>query len=92
MGAVAESDVTVRAACDVESIRVGEPGRIAIGAPDGDRDRGALGQGRPADLHGRGEAAVVELDGALVAQHLLDCTRQELSTAGGTIYQDHFYR
>jgi hypothetical protein len=45
--ALAEGDVAVGLAIDVEALRVGELRRIAVGRADADRDRGARGK-RPA--------------------------------------------
>src|SRR5262245_22092812 len=60
MRAGAEGEVAVGLAADVESIRVGELGRVAVGGADADGDEGAGGHGDAAELDGARGDAVAE--------------------------------
>src|SRR5690606_41410416 len=70
--AVAEGEMTIRLARDVEAVGCGEPCRIAIGRTDAQRDEGARRKRAVDELDLAREAPVVQLQRALVAQHLLD--------------------
>src|SRR5262245_22736873 len=66
--AVAEGDVAVGLAADVEAVGLGELRRVAVGGADAQGDGGAFGEALAAKLERRSQSAVVELDRALVAQ------------------------
>src|SRR4051812_36500377 len=68
MVAMAESDVPVRLARDIEAGRIGELGRVTVRRADADGDQRAFGKALAVNLHRREQAAVVELDRPVVAQ------------------------
>jgi 4-carboxymuconolactone decarboxylase len=76
--AVAEGDMAVGLAPDVEALGLRELPGIPVRRPDTERDERAGRQRASAQLDRGDEPAVIQLDRTLVAQHLFDRRRKEL--------------
>src|SRR5262249_19183145 len=69
---LAEGQVSIRAACDIQTIRVGKLSRVAVRGAQHQQDRITTPQPSPCQIKVLGDASKCGLRRAVVAQQLFD--------------------